>query len=111
VTVTIAPDAGRTRIRVEEQFGVASGAAVAAPMVGGLAAAALAMLTFLRTDGEPGHWVVLAPAVAVVVGGVLFGGKLLHGRQVQKRGPELAALAERLAVRIAQRQLPPRHDP
>ena len=103
VTVTIAPDGGRTRIRIEEQLGVASGAAVAAPMVGGLAAAALAMLTFLRTDGEPGHWMVLAPAVAVVIGGVLFGGKLLKDRQVRTRGPELADLADRLAARIASR--------
>jgi hypothetical protein len=102
VTVTIASDAGRTRIRVEEQLGVAGGGAVAAPMAGGLVALALVMgLAFLRTGGAVMELMLFLPAVAVVGIGVVFGGKLLRDHQVRGRGPELAALAERLATRIA----------
>jgi len=110
VTVTIAPDAGRTRIRIEEQLGGATGPAVTAAMIGGLLAAGLMGMAFLRTGGGPMAWMVVAPAIALVGTGVVFGSKVYLDRLVRGRGPELAALAERLVVRIGQRQLPPRHD-
>jgi len=101
VTVTIAPDAGRTRIRIEEQLGGATGAAATAAMVGGLLAAGLAGIGFLQTGGGPMAGLLIAPAIALVGFGVVFGSKVYLDRLVRGRGPELAALAERLAVRIA----------
>jgi len=67
-------------------------------------------MAFLRTGGGPMAWMVVAPAIALVGTGVVFGSKVYLDRLVRGRGPELAALAERLVVRIGQRQLPPRHD-
>jgi len=101
VTVTIAPDAGRTRIRIEEQLGGATGAAVTAAMIGGLLAASLMAAAFLRTGGGAMAWTVLAPAIALIGTGVVFGSKVYLDRLVRGRGPELVALAERLAARIA----------
>jgi len=101
VTVTIAPDAGRTRIRVEEQLGGAAGSAATASAVLALLAAGLMAAAFLKAGGGAMAWTVLVPAIALVGTGVVFGSKVFLNRQVQDRGPELAALAEHLAVRIA----------
>jgi len=106
VTVTIAPDAGRTRIRVEEQLGTQIGGALAAPMIGGLVAGGLALMAFLRTGAGPAEWLLLVPVVGIVGIGVLFGTRVLLDRQGKGRGPELEALAERLAARIAARRPP-----
>jgi hypothetical protein len=105
VTITIAPDAGRTRIRIEEKLGLATGGAVAAPtMAGGLAAMAVMALAFLKGGGEPGAGILLVPAVGIVALGVVFGSRVYFDRLARGRGPELAALAERLAQRIASRR-------
>jgi hypothetical protein len=105
VTVTIAADAGRTRIRVEEQLGGAAGGAVAAPMIGGLVAALVMGVAFLAAGGVVAAptigGLVVVPVIALVGTGVVFGSKIYLNRQVLSRGPELAALAEHLAVRIA----------
>jgi hypothetical protein len=106
VTVTIAADAGRTRIRVEEQLGPAMGGAP----VAGIATAALAAmasvagLVVIRAGGELGMAIVAAPAVVIVAVGVVFAGRVYRNRLVQSHGPELAALAEHLAVRIASKR-------
>jgi hypothetical protein len=99
VTVTMAPDAGRTRIRIEEQLGSAMGGAVAAPLVGGVAALGVVLLAALRTGA--GEWAVLMPGIGVVAVGVLFGSRIYVERISARRGGELTALAERLAARIA----------
>jgi p-aminobenzoyl-glutamate transporter AbgT len=70
-------------------------------MVGGLLAASLAAMVFLRSGGGPMAGLLAAPAIALVGLGVVFGSKVYLDRLVRGRGPELAALAERLAVRIA----------
>jgi hypothetical protein len=99
VTVTMAPDGGRTRIRIEEQFGGVGGGAVAAPLVGGVAALGIALLAAVRMGS--GEWAVLMPGIGVIAVGVLFGSKLYVERVSARRGGELAALADRLTARIA----------
>jgi hypothetical protein len=64
-------------------------------------------LAFLRTGGEPGAWIVLAPAVGIVAVGAIFGSRMYFERLARTRGLELGALADRLAGRIASRE-PPR---
>ena len=99
VTVTMAPDAGRTRIRIEEQLGSAAGNAVAAPLVGGLVALGFVLMAALRTGA--GEWMVIAPGIAVIAVGVAFGSRVYVDRIGSRRGGELTTLAERLAARIA----------
>jgi hypothetical protein len=101
VTVTIAPDGGRTRIRVEEHLGGATGSAATASTVLAVLAAGLIGAAVLKSGGGAPALTVLVPAIAIVGTGVVFGSRVLQDRQVRDRGPELAALAERLAVRIA----------
>lgn len=102
VTVTIAPDGGRTRVRIEEQFSTAMGSAVAAPLVGGVAALGIVLMTALRAGA--GDLVVIAPGIAVVALGVLFASRAYVDRLSTRRGAELGDLAEGLAARIASRR-------
>ena len=108
VVVSVTPAEGRTRIRVEERLNL-SAERLFIPQVGAAVGALLGVIV-VGMGGVFGHveGPLMVLPIALLAGfGAMSATRIYQTTLLDRRGPELRALAERLEARIAQRLLPP----
>ena len=112
LVVTVVPEDGVTRIRIEERLSLSAwGKYVVAQVGAGIGGAIGLFSTFWILGWTHQRFFSVLPTGLLAALGAVAGARIFLAASADQRAPVLAALADRLAARIAAPLLPPGRTP